>query len=198
MMEKNTYCQIVLFASLLFLLTLCFECEPQDKIPFKEGDFFKYQIDHPKELYRVYTIERIEDGKWRVSEDADGEPGRRHLVEFITDINGKITKVAGNLFMPEEFIGKQIGLWLPYNKRKKGETIFFDNKTVNFIILERKWKWKKWDVWVAEYTKEFEMFGEKRKERGRLYFDKKTGFLVGKEFSLHRSTLKDTNVDMIH
>jgi len=176
----------IVLIGLLLPMFLFPGCESKDIAPFKNGDYFEYQLLNKGYLKR-YQIESNEEGRlkitWRTG--VDSEP-----VELIVDQTGKIVETPtypkGSLGH-DLFYGRQITLWLPKNKRTIGEHVYFADFIDKNIVIEER-EWKRWSVWV---TKHSNVFGWQEN-----YFDKRTGFFVGSDSAGDVYVLKDSNYEL--
>lgn len=83
--------------------------------------------------------------------------------------------------------GNQCKLWLPPAKRKAGATIKFSSAGSSWTVSGPV-KWRRWNAWEVSCDAGY--------SNARLYFDDKTGFLVGSHVNhLIETNLKGLPVD---
>jgi hypothetical protein len=143
-------------------------CGSRDPAPFRSGDFFEYR-QPGKDYGSRYQVEGIDEKTLRVVWRIGSSPP----VELIIDGAGEIVETPtypeGSLGR-DLFHGRQLNLWLPTEKKKVGEQVYFCDFLARSDVSGEK-KWKEWDVWVTRHSN---VFGWQEN-----YYDKETGFLVG-------------------
>lgn len=163
-------------------------CSKTEKIPLKDGSYFIY-TDEQNDIQR-FKIRDLGDNKFEVSWRIESEDYKPTFSRVIIDSSGKVidtpTFEKGSLGR-DLYLGRQIKLWLPSDKRAVGKEVDICDYIGANEIKEKK-TWRKWNVFVAQH-------GD-----SRLYFDSKTGFLVGSEgttSNASRLVLTGTNVEGI-
>ena len=174
--------------------------EHNEVVPFKEGQFFKYQTENFYGTIVKYEYTRSKDGKWIEKRTTNMETSFRDekftmspdsSAENLLDDYGRFCKPKGMMQ------GKFAVRWLPVKYRKEG--IIIEEHYIQRAVVAKRRLWEKWDVFPVE------MKFQRHKEvitSTTLYYEASTGWLVGEEEAMpileasSKQVLIDTNIDI--
>jgi len=182
-------CMVFSMSILLAFSSGCGEKKELTLFPLENGDEFVYEeLDYTQKIGGIEVSHIPFQHVYRVKSQENGG----FLVEFIiraTDRSGKVLdnnisqKQGASLFDKYgRLTGRTKGqissrlehnfanLWLPPSRRQNGAKTRFHVNTSDWNV-EGPVKWEEWDAWKVTCEAEY--------SKTALYFDDKTGFMVG-------------------